>query len=184
MTSFFLTVLQTSTVPCKALVLEGASGPEKTGLIAGLVSWLAAQGLRLAVVCSAPESDFGDTGKDTWKFRQAGANPVALAAPGVCQVTSACAGGPDMVLAQVWAALAPPADLVLVDRPDPGFISPEAGACPEGGDNPDAMALVASGRVTATIPVFEPHQVPELGRFILDRLHCGKYGNNIRPNEP
>jgi len=173
LTSFLLSALthpDFSKTGCKALVIEGPSGPVKTGLIAALVSWLAAQGRRPAVACFRPEFDLGDTGKDTWKFRRAGANPVALAAPGLLQTTSAIDADADATPSQVLAALAPYADVILVEGLEQSFPTKEPGASLELGEKPGAIALVSQDPVTAIIPVFQPHQIEELGRHILNRL--------------
>ncbi len=161
---------------CKALALEGPSGPAKTRLIAALVTWLAAQGLRLAVVQGNPELDLGDQGKDTWKFRQAGANPVALAASGLCQITYASDEDTDFPLFQILIDLAPHADLILVvgldQSPLPRVVMIDSVASYKSQDNPDALALVSPEPVEAAIPVFQARQIPELGRYILSRLQC------------
>jgi molybdopterin-guanine dinucleotide biosynthesis protein B len=166
---------------CTALAFEGPSGSAKTRLIAALVSWFAAQGLRVAVVHDSPDLDLGDQGKDTWKFRQAGANPVALAAPGLCQITYAIPEDTDFPLFQVLTALTPHADLILVQGLDhsllPRVVMIEPGASPTWRDNSEAIALISPEPVEAAIPVFQPHQIPELSRHILSRL---KYGNNSK----
>jgi molybdopterin-guanine dinucleotide biosynthesis protein B len=171
LTSFTLTVLQEPDFPCKTAVVEGISGPEKTALFAGLVSWLAAQGLKPAVVGFVLEVDFGDAGKDTWKFRQAGANPVALAAPGLYQITSALEAEPGIILDQAVAALALSADLVLVDRGDASLAASTASALLSAADKRGAMALVSSTPVSSPLPVFQLHQISEAGQFILDLLN-------------
>jgi molybdopterin-guanine dinucleotide biosynthesis protein MobB len=171
--SFLLSALtypDFSTTGCKTLFIEGPSGPAKTGLIATLVSWLAAQGWRPAVARFSPELDLGDAGKDTWKFRRAGANPVTLAAPGLLQTTSAIDTDADVTLFQVLTALAPYADLILVEGLEQSFLTQEPGASLELGENPGAIALVSQEPVAAIIPVFQPHQIEELGRHILNRL--------------
>ena len=173
MTSFLLSALiypDFSKIGCKALFIEGPSGPAKTGLIAALVSWLAAQGWRAAVACFSPELDLGDAGKDTWKFRRAGANPVSLAAPGLFQTTSAIDTDADMTLFTVLTALALYADLILVEGLEQSFPIQEPGSSLELGENPGAIALVSPEPVAAVIPVFQPHQIEELGRHILNRL--------------
>jgi molybdopterin-guanine dinucleotide biosynthesis protein B len=170
LTSFTLTVLKESVFPCKALVIEGIPGLEKTALIAGLVSWLASQGLKLAVVSFGLKFDPGDVGKDTWKFRQAGANPVALAAPGVYQITSVIKAEPEIILAQAVAALAPTADLVLVDLGDTSLATSASSTSLSAESNRGAVALVSSTPVSSPLPVFELHQVSQVGQFILDCL--------------
>ena len=73
----------------KALSIVGFSGSGKTELICRLLDWLVRQGLKVAVLKHTHHHDPGDQGKDTWRFRQAGARVVALAAPGLLQVSHA-----------------------------------------------------------------------------------------------
>lgn len=158
----------------QAVSLEGPAGPAKALLLAALVSWFASQGLRVAVVHESPEIDGGDTGKDTGKFRQAGANPVVLAAPGVCQITYVIPENQDFALKQALAALAPSTDLILVDVPARGLLPKvimlEAGSSPQLPDIPGIIALVGPEPQSAPVPVFQPDHIPELGRHILNRL--------------
>lgn len=158
----------------KALAFEGPASPVKIRLLEALVAWFATQGLRVSVVRVGPELEGGDTGKDTWKFRQAGATPVVLAAPGLCQITYVIPGNQDFALVQALDALTPGADLILVDIPAgellPKVIMLEEGAAPQFSDNTDTLALVSPEPAKATAPVFQPHQVSELGRHILNTL--------------
>jgi molybdopterin-guanine dinucleotide biosynthesis protein MobB len=142
--------------------------------LAALVSWFAAQGLRVAVVNVSPELEVGDTGKDTGKFRQAGANPVVLAAPGVCQITYVIPENQDFALKQALAALTPSADLILIDGPARGLLPKvilmEAGSSPQLSDSHEIIALLSPEPRAAPTPVFQPDQIPELGRHILNCL--------------
>jgi molybdopterin-guanine dinucleotide biosynthesis adapter protein len=162
---------------CRALAVEGPVGPAKTALIAALIAWFAAQGRRPAVARFSHEFEPGDAGKDTWKFRRAGANPVALAAPGLCQITRRFSASGDAVLAQALAALTPPADLILVEgfdrSPLPRVILLAPGASFDAREDAGVIALVSSDPVRGAIPSFRPRQIPELGRHILSRLSGG-----------
>ena len=157
------------------IAIEGPWGSEKTGLILGLVSWFTAQGLRPAVASFSPALDLGDTGKDTAKFRRAGASPVALLAPGLCQITSAVAEEPQTALLKTLAGLAADADLVLVEglgrNPLPRVVLIDSDPSSNWRDAPEVIALVSSRPVNADVPVFRPHEIPEVGRHILSRLH-------------
>ena len=99
----------------KAVAFVGLSNSGKTELICRLLPRLKAQGLRVAVLKHShhPDPDLGEQGKDTWRYRQAGAQTVALAAPGLLQITYSFSGEPP--LEQVLADLAVKADLVLVE---------------------------------------------------------------------
>ncbi len=162
----------------KTLIMEGPSGPEKTTLLAELAGWLATRGLRPAVARFWPEPDWGDAGKDTWKFRQAGADPVALAAPGLWQITTVLKGNAAAARKQVLAALAPYADLILVDEPGPVHPPPD----PAG--RPGALAWIGPGLPSGSLPVFPSHQIPELGRYLLKRLKLAHAGDEAPGKRP
>ena len=143
-------------------------------LICGLLEWFAAQGLKAAVLKHSHHLHLADDGKDTGRYRQAGAGLVALAAPGLLQITRSGAGKP--ALTTILAELAPAADLILVegyktsDLPKVGLAPREA--VPTLPDYPGLVAWVSSWPLTTDLPVFHPRQVKEIGRFIQDQLGC------------
>jgi molybdopterin-guanine dinucleotide biosynthesis protein B len=155
-----------------AVALSGPSGSGKTELICGLVGWFEARGLRVAVLKHSHKQICGDRGKDTWRYRQAGARLVALAAPGFLQVIRSFSAEPP--LPQVLAALKPEADLILVEgyknSPLPKLAvaaSPPEEPLP---DYPQVIAWVSRVPLVTNLPVFSPDQVPDIGRFILKFL--------------
>lgn len=83
-----------SRIPFAIAIVAPGSGYGKTTLIEGIVSYLAARGMRVFVVKHTPEEPAiqDNKGKDTWRFREAGAfasaiisssGQIALAAVGV-----------------------------------------------------------------------------------------------------
>ncbi len=156
----------------KAVALVGLSNTGKTELICRLLPCLAARGLRVAVLKHShhPDLDRGEQGKDTWRYRQAGAQTVALAAPGLVQMTRSFAGEPP--LEEILPSLAAEADLVLVEGyksgplPKVAVLAPEDR--PEVPDYPHLIALFSTRPVDSPLPVFEPHQVEELGQWLYD----------------
>ena len=69
--------------PPRVVGFYGRSGSGKTTLVERVLRALRERGLRAAVIkqsCHVPEMD--TPGKDTWRFAQAGANPVAFYAEG------------------------------------------------------------------------------------------------------
>ncbi len=152
----------------KAISLVGPSGSGKTELICKLLAWFEAQGLKVAVLKHTHKVDLGDKGKDTWRFAQAGARLVALTAPGLLQVIRYSAEDPP--LATVLAALAPQADLILVEGykrsplPKVAVVGPELAEVLT--DYSQVIALVSASPLTSHLPVFNPHQTAELGAFL------------------
>jgi molybdopterin-guanine dinucleotide biosynthesis protein MobB len=156
----------------KAFAVVGTSNSGKTELICRLLEWLTAQGLRVAVLKHSHHQQVGDDGKDTWRYRQAGSRLVALAAPGLLQITRSSAQEPP--LDAILAELAPGADLILVEGyktshlPKLGLAPPDA-ASPLP-DYPGLLAWISARPLPTGLPVFNPLQVAEIGRFILDHL--------------
>jgi molybdopterin-guanine dinucleotide biosynthesis protein B len=154
--------------PDKIISFVGPSDSGKTTLIVKLVAWFRSQGLKAAVLKHSHKTDLGDEDKDTGKFRRAGAHFVALTAPDLLQVSYSFPGEPP--LDGVLAALAPQADLVLVE----GYkSSPLPKIALVGRDReevlPDSsrvVALVSADHLESALPVFHPDQVAEIGRFI------------------
>lgn len=98
----------------RVLGFLGRSGSGKTTLIERLLPALAARGLRVAVVKHAHHSkiELEPAGKDTRRFREAGAAAVALVAPD--QIFTLEPRTTEPTLDEVLSRL-PPTDLVIVE---------------------------------------------------------------------
>ena len=158
----------------KAIAIVGPSNSGKTGLICRLLEWFAARQLKVAVLKHSHHEHLGDEAKDTGRYRQAGSRLVALAAPGLLQITRS--GLKEPPLAAILAELAPDADLILVegykssDLPKVGLAPPDPAAPLP--DYPQLVAWVSPRPLPTSLPVFDPGQVEAIGRFIRDRLRC------------
>lgn len=153
------------------MAISGPSGSGKTHLICRLLPWFHGQGLSVAVLKHTHHRGVGDDAKDTGRFRHAGARAVALAAPGLLQVTRSFPEDPP--LESVLAELAREADLILVEGykssglPKLALTNPEIGGLP---DYPRIIALVSAIPLDSSLPVFPPGDVEAIGRFILEFL--------------
>jgi molybdopterin-guanine dinucleotide biosynthesis protein B len=156
----------------KALAIVGPSGSGKTELICRLLEWFARRGLRVAVLKHTHHRDLGDRDKDTWRFRRAGARVVALAAPGLLQVSRQVPGEPP--LSEILAALGREADLILVEGyksgPLPKIAVLPASAKENPAPSPQVIAMVGPAPVAAELPVFLPEELEAIGVFILAHL--------------
>ncbi len=111
-TDIFKPALKPLSPPILALV--GASNCGKTTLICRLLKRCRQEGWRVAVLKHTHKTVEPDPpGKDTGRFRQSGAQVVALAGPNLLQVTQTWMGEP--TLDQILAALPQDLDLILVE---------------------------------------------------------------------
>jgi molybdopterin-guanine dinucleotide biosynthesis protein B len=155
----------------KAIAIVGPSNSGKTELICRLLEWFAAQGARVAVLKHSHQLHLADETKDTGRYRQSGGRLVALAAPGLVQITRTFPAEP--TLPSILAELAPESDLILVegyktsDLPKLALVASAASPLP---DYPGVVAWISPGALPTDLPVFEPGQVAEIGRFILAQV--------------
>ena len=152
----------------KAISFVGPSGSGKTALICRLVPWFKAQGLEVAVLKHTHKQYLGEARKDTGRFAQAGARLVDLAGPGGLQITRYSSADPP--LETVLAALAPEADLILVEGYK-GSSLPKVALVGPGVEDvlPDlsqVIALISTEPIDSPLPVFNPQQTAELGAFL------------------
>ncbi|MBI4794924.1 MAG: molybdopterin-guanine dinucleotide biosynthesis protein B [Deltaproteobacteria bacterium] len=156
----------------KAVAIVGPSNSGKTVLICRLVEWFQDQGLAVAVLKHSHHPHLGDTAKDTGRYRRAGARNVALAGPGLLQITRSLPADPPAE--QVLAAWTPDADLILVEGykssalPKIVLVGPHVEKVLA--DDSGVIALVSEEPCESRLPVFTPLQVAELGRFIREFL--------------
>lgn len=161
----------------KAIGFIGPSGSGKTTLIERLIVTLTARGLRVATLKHAHHGfDIDRPGKDSYRFRQAGAAQVLIAAPDRWALMTELRDGPAR-LEDLLARL-DPCDLVLVEgfRGDPAIeqIEVRAAAAVAGqGGAANRVALVcddpAQGDERA-LPRFGRDDVDAIATFIVRKL--------------
>jgi len=157
----------------KAISIVGLSGSGKTELICRLLKYFRGKGLQVAVLKHTHHQiPPGDEGKDTWRYRQAGAAAVALTGPGLLQVAYLLPTEPPMP--EVLEVLAPAADLVLVEGyksgPLPKIVVQNPALQERLPPLEQVIAQVDPAAAPAAVPVFTPGQAEALGAFILAHL--------------
>jgi molybdopterin-guanine dinucleotide biosynthesis adapter protein len=158
----------------KAMAIVGFSNCGKTELICKLIALARERGFQVAAIKHSHKIlEVDQPGKDTWRLRQAGATSVALAAPGLLQVTYT--PPEDLPAPAVLAALPAKADLVLIEGykhgpwPKMVFVPPPAPGTPLP-DYENSVAYITEAAVDTPLPVFSRHQIPEILDFILQWL--------------
>ncbi|MFZ5590570.1 MAG: molybdopterin-guanine dinucleotide biosynthesis protein B [Bacillota bacterium] len=172
-------------------ITAACSGLGKTTLLENIVCRFAARGLKVAVIKhhhgNLPPDE---PGKDTWRYRRAGAAWTVLAGAGGlvlhCGTCRGSAGRYEIDPVKLVAALSilePELDLVLLEGykhhaglPKVEVVRPEAGR--EGPVTPatQLLAVVADGHLDAGVPVFGWGQLEELVEY-LGRILGLKWGD-------
>jgi len=162
----------------KAIGFIGPSGSGKTTLIERLIAALAARGLRVSALKHAHHGfDIDRPGKDSFRFREAGATQVLVAAPHRWALMTELRDAAGADLAELLGRLAP-CDLVLVEgfRADPGIAQIEVrapGAAPAEPAAPNRIALVCddpSVSAERSLPRFARDDVQAIAHFIVQTL--------------
>jgi len=159
----------------RAIAIAGFSNCGKTELICKLISLAKQRGFQVAAIKHSHKTiEVDNPGKDTWRLRQSGAKAVALAAPGLLQVTYFPAE--DLPAQAVLAALPGNSDFLLVEGykhgPWPKIVfvpPPETGSALP--DYENIIAYISDAALNTELPVFSREQVPEILDFILQWLN-------------
>jgi len=153
--------------------LSGPSGSGKTELICRLVAHWRLASRRVAIIKHTHHTPRPDTpGKDTWRFREAGAALVGLASPGLLVLSQTFPDDPP--LAAILRRLPPGIDLIVLEgyksSPVPKLVLVPEGRLPEEFQEwPRVVGYVSDRQVPAPGPVFGRNQVADIAAFILSR---------------
>lgn len=155
--------------------IAAASNSGKTTLIEKLVPILKQRGLRIGVVKHASKGfDLDRPGKDSWRFREAGADAVLVAGPDRIALVRSTERqfGPEEL-----AALIPDADIVLIEgfREDAPnrievFRKGVSGERPLCMSDPRIIALASDTRFEVSVPCFDLNDASSIAEFILAKL--------------
>lgn len=155
-----------SKVPVVCFVGWSKSG--KTKLLQALISEARKKGLRVAALKHTHKT-LDQKGKDTYRMRLSGAEPVILVAKdGVLVLKHG-----EISLDDVINDLAKGVDLVFAE----GFKSSSypkievySGGIPIHKDDPNVLAIVTEENLESKIPIFRPWEVDKILEFIIHEL--------------
>jgi len=151
--------------------VAASSNSGKTTLIEKVVRILKARGLRVAVVKHASKGfDLDRPGKDSWRFREAGADAVVLVGPDRLALMRTIEEGPSM---KDLEALAGNADIVIREgfkndalNKIEVFRSGVSGNQPLCVNDRSIIALVSSAPLSVAVPRFDWNDAVAVAEFI------------------
>lgn len=156
-----------------AFGIVGRSGSGKTSLIEALLGHFAARGLRVNVIKhSHHDVVLEPAGKDSARFRSAGAAEVLLASPYRFALFHELRGAAEPSLAAQLARLAP-ADLTLVEGfklaalPRLEVYRPTLGQPPLYRDDPSLLAVASDGVLDCDLPRLDLNAAAQVADFVL-----------------
>lgn len=162
------------------VVFAGTSGSGKTSLLVEIIAELKRRGRKVAVIKQTHKEVETDLpGKDSWRFKQAGADAVALNSPTRCVVSVA----ERMTMAQLLAALPDGLDVALMeglggDRGRYPVIHVLGGAKDLLGEN--VVAVIGEACGSPKCSAFLPRQVREIADFLETRFITRKSDGDLR----
>lgn len=157
----------------RAIGFAGYSGSGKTTLLEQVIPLLIAAGQRVSVIKHAHHKvDVDQSGKDSWRHRQAGATEVLLTTDQRWVLMHELRGQPEPDIHEHLARLAP-CDLVLVegfkaaDIPKIEVYRPATGKPLLHPDDPWIVAIASDAALDVPLPLLDLNDPAAVARFIL-----------------
>lgn len=156
--------------------ISGWSGSGKTTLIEQLIPLFRARGLSVSLIKHTHHGfDIDKPGKDSYRFREAGAAEVMLAGAARWALMHELRDSPQPALADLLSKLSP-CDLVLVE----GFKSaelpkievhrPSLGKPFFHAEFPNVVAIASDQALSTDLPVLDLNDAPAIAAWMLDYL--------------
>lgn len=159
--------------------IAGRSGSGKTTLIEAMLPLLAARGLRVSVIKhSHHDFQMEPPGKDSARFRVAGAQEVMVASPYRYAIVHELRDAPEPSLEEQLARLSP-ADLVLVEGfkqaaiPRIEVYRPALGKPPLHAEDDRFLAIMTDAALDTTLPCLSLNDPAQVADFLCDVLGLG-----------
>ncbi|AVJ28383.1 molybdopterin-guanine dinucleotide biosynthesis protein B [Achromobacter spanius] len=156
--------------------IAGRSGSGKTTLIEAMLPLLGARGLRVSVIKhSHHDFEMEPPGKDSARFRTAGAQEVMIASPFRYAIVHELRDAPEPTLEAQLARLSP-ADLVLVEGfkqaaiPRIEVYRPAHGKPPLHTEDPTFLAVVTDAPLDIALPCLPLNEPAQVADFLCRTL--------------
>ncbi|MDR5747552.1 molybdopterin-guanine dinucleotide biosynthesis protein B [Caballeronia sp. LZ029] len=158
--------------------ISGRSGQGKTTLIEALLPWLRARGITVNVIKHSHHSiELEPPGKDSARFRRAGAGEVLIASPYRYAIVRELNGDAEPPLAELAARLSH-ADLVIVEgfareaMPRLEVVRPSAGRDPLYKTDVEIVAIATddAAAIESGLPMLDLNDIASIGAFICERV--------------
>lgn len=156
--------------------IAGRSGSGKTTLIEAMLPLLGARGLRVNVIKhSHHDFEMEPPGKDSARFRTAGAQEVMIASPYRYAIVHELRDAPEPTLEAQLARLSP-ADLVLVEGfkqaaiPRIEVYRPALGKPPLHTEDPSFLAVVTDAPLAIALPCLPLNEPAQVADFLCRTL--------------
>jgi len=158
----------------KTLGVAGWSGSGKTTLIERLLPQLTARGLRVSVIKHCHhEPELDKPGKDSHRFRHAGASEVMVIGPGGWGVMASCAVEPGI---EEQLSHLTEVDLVLLEGqkrlalPKLEVYRPSLGKPPRYVEDPHVIAVVSDEKIDTALPCLDLNDIHAVADFVTEWL--------------
>lgn len=158
--------------------ISGRSGQGKTTLIEALLPWLRAHGLIVNVIKHSHHSiELEPPGKDSARFRRAGAGEVLIASPYRYAILRELNGEAEPSISELAARLSH-ADLVIVEgfaretMPRLEVVRPSAGRDPHYKTDVEIIAIATDdpAAIDTILPTLALDDIAAIGAFICERV--------------
>ncbi|HDP79938.1 MAG TPA: molybdopterin-guanine dinucleotide biosynthesis protein B [Spirochaetes bacterium] len=158
--------------------ITGRSGSGKTTLIEGLIGHFSEKGLKISIIKHLRhEFQMDHPGKDTWRYREAGAGGAAIMNESEFAVTGRHGGTLDpRTLAERFF---PDADLVIIEGDRESAID-KIEVIGDSAEQPlyrsgiaNIIALASDREIPSVLPLFKRDDVAGIGQFIEKKLFPG-----------
>jgi len=158
------------------LSFVGRSNTGKTTVIERLIPMLVEKGIKVAVIKHHPHDfEIDIPGKDTYRYKKAGATTTILASPGKVAVVEET--DTEFTLAEVIARYVRDVDLLIVEGfkrervPKIEVFQRKAdGDAPVCGGDENLLAVITDEPVVTSLPVFSRNDIQGVAEFVIDRF--------------